>query len=192
MTALDLVTAYGVIPGREDVALFLEEAMKGEGWEGSKLSVKRRQRAAQAKQGEKRRSELHAIDKILELEEGHWWSGIDLFERGDGKTMDEGYEKELDSLYVCAFSSELCLKLISLQQTPPLDYSSMLVFSLATLPGILDSLILNYRPSVRNQTPANALYMLSRFACLACDHTWLEELVLSATDAIEDAAFVSV
>ena len=106
MTALDLVTAYGVIPGREDVALFLEEAMKGEGWEGSKLSVKRRQRETQVKQGEKRRSELHAIDKILELQdEGRWWSGVDLFERGDGKSMDEGYEQELDSLYVRGFQS---------------------------------------------------------------------------------------
>ena len=100
MTALDLVTAYGVIPGREYVALFLEEAMKGEGWEGSTLSVKRRHREAQEKQGERRRSELNAIDKILELQDqGRWWSGVDLFERGDVKS-DDGVEKELDSLYV--------------------------------------------------------------------------------------------
>lgn len=66
----------------------------------------------------------------------------------------------------------------------------MLVFSPASLPGILDSLITNFEPSVRNSTPANALYMLARFACLTCDHTWLEELVMGATDAIEDAAFV--
>lgn len=68
----------------------------------------------------------------------------------------------------------------------------MLVFSPASLPGILDSLITNFQPSMRNSTPANALYMLSRFACLTCDHTWLEELVMNATDAIEDTAFVSV
>ena len=67
----------------------------------------------------------------------------------------------------------------------------MLVFSPGTLPGILDSLITIYQPSSRDSTPANALYMLARFACLTCDHTWLEELVMGATDAIEDAAFVS-
>ena len=67
----------------------------------------------------------------------------------------------------------------------------MLVFSPATLPGILESLITNYQPSSGDSTPANALYMLARFACLTCDHTWLEELVMGATDDIEDAAFVS-
>lgn len=75
-------------------------------------------------------------------------------------------------------------------QTPPLDYSSMLVFSPASLPGIFDTLIINFRPSINNSDPANALYMLARFACLACDHSWLEDLIMGATDAIEDVAFV--
>lgn len=66
----------------------------------------------------------------------------------------------------------------------------MLVFSPASLPRLFDTLITNFRPSVRNSEPANALYMLARFACLACDHTWVEELVMGATDAIEDVAFV--
>lgn len=68
----------------------------------------------------------------------------------------------------------------------------MLVFSPDALPVIFDSAILNFRPNVRNTEPANALYMLARFACLTCDHTWVEELVMGATDAIEDVAFVRV
>lgn len=121
MTALDLVTAYGAIPGREDVALFLEEAMKGEGWEGSTLSVKRRHREAQAKQSERRRSELHAIDRILELQDQErWWSGIDLFERGDSRSMDEGFEKELDSLYVSDFMRYLYCSVDFLMTDPSL------------------------------------------------------------------------
>jgi len=32
--------------------------------------------------------------------------------------------------------------------------------------------------------------MLARFAALNCDHTWLEDLIIGATDAIEDAFFV--
>lgn len=66
----------------------------------------------------------------------------------------------------------------------------MLVFSPASLPRLFDSLITGFRPTIRNSEPANALYMLARFACLACDHTWVEELVMGATDAIEDVAFV--
>jgi len=33
--------------------------------------------------------------------------------------------------------------------------------------------------------------MLARFACLTCDHTWLEDLIIGATDAIEEVFFVS-
>lgn len=34
------------------------------------------------------------------------------------------------------------------------------------------------------------LYMLARFACLTCDSTWLEDLIIGATDAIEETFFV--
>jgi hypothetical protein len=66
----------------------------------------------------------------------------------------------------------------------------MLAFSPPSLPEIFDSLITNFPPSLRNAEPANALYMLARFACLTCDHTWLEELIIGATDAIEETFFV--
>ncbi len=66
----------------------------------------------------------------------------------------------------------------------------MLVFSPLALPQIFDSLITNFQPSLRDATPANTLYMLARFACLTCDHTWLEDLIIGATDAIEDTFFV--
>lgn len=32
--------------------------------------------------------------------------------------------------------------------------------------------------------------MLTRFACLACDHTWLEDFIIGASDAIEETFFV--
>lgn len=32
--------------------------------------------------------------------------------------------------------------------------------------------------------------MLARFACLTCDSSWLEDLILGATDAIEETFFV--
>jgi hypothetical protein len=66
----------------------------------------------------------------------------------------------------------------------------MLVFSPASLPRILDALVINFQPSLRNPTPANSLYMLTRFACLTCDHTWLEDLIVGTADAIEETFFV--
>ena len=66
----------------------------------------------------------------------------------------------------------------------------MLAFSPQWLPEIFQSLITNFPITVRNSEPANALYMLARFACLYCDQTWLEDLIIEATDAIEDTFFV--
>jgi len=66
----------------------------------------------------------------------------------------------------------------------------MLAFSPAALPDIFASLITNFEPSFRDATPANTLYMLARFACLTCDHNWLEEVILGATDIIEETFFV--
>ena len=68
----------------------------------------------------------------------------------------------------------------------------MLVFSPHTLPDIFQTLITDFKPTLRNAEPANVLYMLSRFAILYCDHNWVEDLIIGATDAIEDAAFVSL
>lgn len=51
-------------------------------------------------------------------------------------------------------------------------------------------MVTNFRPCIRNADPANTLYMLTRFACLTCDETWLEDLIIRATDAIENAIFV--
>jgi hypothetical protein len=76
------------------------------------------------------------------------------------------------------------------RKTPSFQYSNMLVFSPPALPEIFQSLIINFTPSMRNSEPANALYMLARFACLTCDSSWLEDLILGATDAIEETFFV--
>lgn len=66
----------------------------------------------------------------------------------------------------------------------------MLAFSPAWLPEIFHSLITNFPITARNSEPANALYLLARFACLYCDQAWLEELIIEATDTIEDTFFV--
>jgi hypothetical protein len=67
----------------------------------------------------------------------------------------------------------------------------MLVFDPPTLPHIFHSLISHYQPSIQDSTPASVLYMLARFAALKCDHAWLEDLIIGATDIIEETFFVS-
>src|ERR1700722_12949615 len=67
----------------------------------------------------------------------------------------------------------------------------MLAYSPLSLPDIFESLIINFPPTLRNAEPANALYILARFACLTCDYTWLEDLIIGATEAIEECFFVS-
>ncbi|KAF9455116.1 hypothetical protein P691DRAFT_792202 [Macrolepiota fuliginosa MF-IS2] len=172
LTPLDIVTAHSTVPGREDVALLLEEAMRSEGWEGSRMDQRRRLVEQQQKR-RGRRKELRAdVTKVLGVHPD-WWGREPEFPPSDSDTSDdEDDEPDSDEIY-----------------TPPLDYSSMLVFSPDTLPRMLESLVTNYPLSLRDATPANSLYMLTRFACLACDHTWMEELILSATDAIEEAFF---
>jgi hypothetical protein len=81
---------------------------------------------------------------------------------------------------------------LTLLQTPPLDYTSMLVYSPSMLPRTFDSLIRNFQPIPRNSEPANAIYMLVRFACLTCDQDWLDELIGGATEALEDTIYVRV
>lgn len=90
------MTAYAVIPGREDVALFLEEAMKGEGWQGSKMNVKRRCLDKKLKANERRESERQAIAQILDLDSNDpWWRGRGTYQSSleDSEDEDDGEDE---------------------------------------------------------------------------------------------------
>lgn len=76
-------------------------------------------------------------------------------------------------------------------KTPPAGFTHMLVFSQGALPDIFQSLIVDYQPTLRDAEPAKSLYMLARFACLHCDQNWIEDLIIGATDTIEETFFVS-
>ena len=103
MTALDIVTAYAVIPGREDVALFLEEAMKGEGWQGSKMTVQRREFDEKVRRDGKLQNERQAITKILDLND-EWWQSRYPIDSSDVEGEDDT-EGEEQSIYVSAMTS---------------------------------------------------------------------------------------
>ncbi|KAF8898830.1 DIL domain-containing protein [Infundibulicybe gibba] len=168
LTPLDIVTAHSILPGRSDVALLLEESMRGEGWKHSRMEERRRISEQRMKRKQQRTELRSGVANILSINPQWWGSDSDLSST-DSESEDES---ENERVY-----------------TPLPDYSTMLVFSPPSLPHIFDSLITNYRPSLRDTTPANTLYMLARFACLICDHTWLEDLIIGATDTIEETFF---
>ncbi|KAA1468705.1 hypothetical protein DENSPDRAFT_485477 [Dentipellis sp. KUC8613] len=174
LTPLDIVTAHTTMPGREDVALLLSEAMRGEGWTGGRMEERRKALEKRMVRRGKQRSLRDHVSKRLGINP-RWW-GDDSWETMLSDPEDDDEEEENDDdddgLY-----------------TPPPDYTSMLVFSPPALPDIFQSLITNFQPSLRNSEPANALYMLARFACLTCDNNWLEDLIIGATDAIEETFF---
>ncbi|KAI0660350.1 DIL domain-containing protein [Cubamyces menziesii] len=167
LTPLDIVTAHSTLPGREDVAFLLEEAMREAGWKGGRMEEQRRSLEKRMRRLGKRRQIQAEIEKALGIEP-KWWGDDDA-----NFSLDSEEESEDDDSI----------------QTPPPNYSSMLVYSPMSLPDILQSLITDFPPSLRNAEPANVLYMLARFACLNCDHRWVEDLVIEATDAIEDVFF---
>ena len=86
----DIVTAYSVIPGREDVALFLEEAMRGEGWEDSRMSLKRQNVNERLKESSRRQSERSTIQRVLDLDQ-QWWG-----QDKDGISSEEPSKDERD------------------------------------------------------------------------------------------------
>ncbi|KAJ3826182.1 DIL domain-containing protein [Lentinula raphanica] len=172
LTPLDVVSAHSILPGRNDVALLIEEAMRGEGWTGGRLEEKRRILEERMKRKGKQQSIRDDVGKALDIHPRWWNSGSDEFSLSEDSDEEPEENDEDESFY-----------------TPPPDYTNMLVFSPPSLPAIFDSLITNYPPSARNAQPANLLYMLARFACLTCDHNWLEDFMLGATEAIEDKFF---
>ncbi|KAI0348366.1 hypothetical protein BDW22DRAFT_1385642 [Trametopsis cervina] len=171
LTALDIVTAHTTLPGREDVRLLLEEGMRERGWQGGRMEERRRAQDRQDHRIQSRRALQAQLTKILDVDP-RWWGDHAFDDDLDDPSDDEtGGLEEFDVF------------------TPPPDYSSMIVFSPHALPNIFQSLIVDFKPTLRNAEPANALYMLARFACLNCGEDWLEDLIIGATDAIEDTFF---
>ncbi|KAF9040523.1 DIL domain-containing protein [Panaeolus papilionaceus] len=169
LTPLDIITARSLLPGREDVALLLEESMRSQGWAGGRMEERRRAFEQRKKKRDVNNQLRDTVSKVLNVGQD-WWGKEPEFSDSDSDSEEE--DSIDDSIY-----------------TPPLDYSSMLVFSPDLLPQIFDSLITNYPLTFKDPTPANTLYMLARFACLTCDHTWLEDLIIGATDSIEETFF---
>ena len=98
LTPLDVVTAHSILPGRDDVALLLEESMRGEGWTGGRMEHKRRLSEKRMKRKEWRKEMRAGINKVFNVNPA-WWP-LD----SDSDSSDSGSEdeEEDDGIYVSA------------------------------------------------------------------------------------------
>jgi hypothetical protein len=98
LTPLDVVTAHSILPGHDDVALLLEESMRGEGWTGGRMEHKRRLSEQRMKRKEWKKEVRAGINKVFNVNPA-WWD-LD----SDSGSSDSGSEdeEEDDGIYVSA------------------------------------------------------------------------------------------
>jgi hypothetical protein len=97
LTALDIVTAHSTLPGRDDVALLLEEAMRGQGWTGGRLEQKRRLLDQRLKRKGKRKTIREDIGKVLGINSDWWGKDPDSdSEEPDSDDDEDNGEDDMD------------------------------------------------------------------------------------------------
>ncbi|KAG6885857.1 hypothetical protein C0993_008820 [Termitomyces sp. T159_Od127] len=101
LTALDVVTAHSILPGRDDVALLLEESMRSEGWTGGRMEEKRRIVEQREKRKARKEGVRKEISRILGVHPS-WWGEVD----SDSESEDEAGDEDED-IYVRAFVSSM-------------------------------------------------------------------------------------
>jgi hypothetical protein len=103
LTALDIVTAHSILPGREDVAFLIEEAMRGEGWTGGRMEARRRLLEDRVKRKGRQKNVRDNVGKVLGVH-SDWWGDED----SETSSTDSDSEEELDSdnIFVSPVSAE--------------------------------------------------------------------------------------
>lgn len=97
LTPLDIITAHTLMPGREDVALLLEEAMRGDGWMGGRMEEKRKVLEERLKAKGKREHVRESVAKALQVDQ-RWWGTDDSDDSADSDLDEE--EDVQDSIFV--------------------------------------------------------------------------------------------
>ena len=97
LTSLDLVTGHSLIPGRETIALLLEEAMRSEGWTGGRMEERRKALEEGTTRLNKRNAVREGVNQTLSLDPG-WWG-----ESESGVDSDDADEGEIDEAVYVSF-----------------------------------------------------------------------------------------
>ena len=98
LTALDIVTAHSLLPGREDVALLLEEAMRGEGWSGGRMEDRRRLLEERMKRRQTQRNVRNDVGSVLGVNPV-WWGVADSDSSSIESESDDESEDHSDAFY---------------------------------------------------------------------------------------------
>lgn len=101
LTPLDIVTAHTILPGREDVALLLEEAMRGEGWTGGRMEERRHVLEERVKRKGKQKTVQDDIGNLLSIHPKWWGPESDISSDSDSDGDDDDEMDEDDAIYVC-------------------------------------------------------------------------------------------
>lgn len=100
LISLDLVTGHSLIPGRETIALLLEEAMRTEGWTGGRMEERRRTLEDGATRLKKRNAVREGVNQVLSLDPA-WWG-----ESESGVDSDDADEDEVDEAVYVSFEPD--------------------------------------------------------------------------------------
>lgn len=104
---LDIVTAHSMLPGRDDVALLLEEAMRSEGWTGGKMEQHRRQVERRIRKKQQRQHIQDDVAHVLDLPP-KWWGPSADSSSTDSDSSDEEDDINNSGIYV-SFRHYHCL-----------------------------------------------------------------------------------
>jgi hypothetical protein len=149
LTALDIVTAHSTLPGKEDVALLLEEAMRGEGWTGGRMEQKRRLFDQRMKRKGKRKVIREDIGKILEIS-SDWWGEDSESSEFDSDDDEDNGEDDTD-LDECVYVGGIISVQVSLADcTSRHQFQTILLCWSSLLLCYLKYLILSFPIFLRN------------------------------------------
>jgi len=81
------------MPGRQDVALLLGEAMRGEGWTGGRMEEQRRQLERRTARKHRRERVREDIGKVLSIAP-QWWGDDELHSIASGSDEDDSEGEE--------------------------------------------------------------------------------------------------
>lgn len=97
LTPLDIITARSLLPGREDVALLLEESMRSQGWAGGRMEERRRAFEQRKKKRDVNNQLRDTVSKVLNVGQD-WWGKEPEFSDSDSDSEEE--DSIDDSIYV--------------------------------------------------------------------------------------------
>ena len=100
LTPLDIVTAHSTMPGRQDVALLLGEAMRGEGWTGGRMEEQRRQEERRIARKHKQERVREDVGRMLSIPP-QWWGEDEWQAIAEDEDESEGEETLLVSDALC-------------------------------------------------------------------------------------------